>query len=106
MIIPLERRPGSPPVHRQLVDYLRRSIEAGRVPPGARLPAIRDLARSLGVNRETVAGAYRQLGELGLAQSGVGRGTFAVAPARRRRADGQQPESRFAPALSRSAAAA
>jgi DNA-binding transcriptional MocR family regulator len=106
VIIPLERRPGSPPVHRQLVDYLRRGIEAGRVPPGARLPAIRDLARSLGVNRETVAGAYRQLGELGLAQSGVGRGTFAVAPTRRGRADGQQPESRFAPALSRSAGAA
>ena len=59
VIIPLERRPGSPHLHRQLVDYLRRGIEAGRVPPGARLPAIRDLARSLGVNRETVAGGTR-----------------------------------------------
>ena len=107
MIIPLERRPGSPPVHRQLVDYLRRSIEAGRVPPGARLPAIRDLARTLGVNRETVAGAYRQLGELSLAESGVGRGTFVLAPSRRRAPAGEDhQESRFAPALSRGAAAA
>jgi 2-aminoadipate transaminase len=106
VIIPLERRPGSVSVHRQLVDYLRRSIEAGRVPSGARLPAIRDLARTLGVNRETVAGAYRQLGELGLAESGVGRGTFALAPRRRREAVEDRAEGRFAPALSRSATAA
>jgi DNA-binding transcriptional MocR family regulator len=106
VIIPLERRPGAAPVHRQLVDYLRRSIEAGRVPPGARLPPIRDLARTLGVNRETVAGAYRQLGALGLAESGVGRGTFALAPRRRREAAEDRAEGRFAPALSRSAAAA
>src|SRR5579871_1801313 len=78
MLIPIERR-GAKPVFRQIVDYLRRNIESGRLGPGARLPPIRELARDLGVNRETVADAYRELEALGLTESGVGRGTFVLA---------------------------
>jgi GntR family transcriptional regulator/MocR family aminotransferase len=81
MIIPLERR-GPRPVFRQIVDYVRRAIEAGRLPPGTKLQPIRLLARELGVNRETVAGAYRELEALGLTESTVGRGTFILARAR------------------------
>src|SRR5262249_59674745 len=51
-------------------------------------------------------GASGRLGGLGRAGWGVGGGRFAVAPPRGGRAEGQQPESRFAPALSRSAGAA
>jgi len=78
VLIPLERR-GARPVFRQIVDYLRRAIEAGRLAPGARLQPIRLLARELGVNRETVADAYRELEALGLTESHVGRGTFVTA---------------------------
>ena len=59
-----------------MVEYLRRAIDAGRLPAGSKLSPIRDLARDLGVNRETVADAYRQLAALGFTESGVGRGTF------------------------------
>ena len=84
MIIPIERR-GTRPVFRQIVDYLRRNIESGRLPAGTKLRPIRLLASELGVNRETVADAYRELETLGLTQSGVGRGTFVLdRPAARR----------------------
>jgi GntR family transcriptional regulator/MocR family aminotransferase len=77
MIIPIERR-APRPVFRQIVDYLRQAIAAGRLPPGAKLEPIRLLAKELGVNRETVADAYRELEALGLTESGVGRGTFVL----------------------------
>ncbi len=77
MIIPLDRR-GPRPVFRQIVDYIRRNIESGRLPVGTKLRPIRLLASELGVNRETVADAYRELETLGLTQSGVGRGTFVL----------------------------
>jgi DNA-binding transcriptional MocR family regulator len=107
VIIPLERRGGAPRVGRQVVDYLRRAIDAGRLASGSRLPPIRDLARDLGVNRETVADAYRQLVAQGLVESGVGRGTFVRAGSSR---PGPSPlasaDSAFVATLSRAAAAA
>ena len=39
MIIPLDRR-GPRPVFRQIVDYLRRNIEGGRLPAGTKLYAV------------------------------------------------------------------
>jgi DNA-binding transcriptional MocR family regulator len=111
VVIPLERGAGAPPVHRQLVGYLRRAVESGRMPPGARLPPIRDLAEQLGVHRETIAGAYRELAALGLAESGIGRGTFVRAASRRsgdqsgEPSDGPQLASLSASVLSRGAAA-
>jgi GntR family transcriptional regulator/MocR family aminotransferase len=105
VIIPLDRR-GPRPVFRQIVDYLRRAIEAGRLPPGIKLTPIRLFAKQLGVNRETVADAYRELEALGLTESGVGRGTFVLGRADARRAGTPAAPTRpFVPALSRGAAA-
>src|SRR5262245_43447456 len=107
MVIPLERHGGSPPVARQVVEYLRRAIDTGRLGAGTRLPPIRALARDLGVNRETVADAYRQLAALGLAESGVGRGTFVRATtAARETSDGRAPANVTPASVSRTAAAA
>jgi DNA-binding transcriptional MocR family regulator len=93
MLIPIER--GSrEPVARQIVGFLRRAIEAGRLSPGAKLEPIRLLAKRLGVNRETVAAAYRELEVLGLTESTVGRGTFV------RAAPGAAPGNGAAPASS------
>jgi DNA-binding transcriptional MocR family regulator len=79
MLIPIERRARTP-ISDQIVDYLKRAIAAGRLAPGAKLEPIRVLARELGVNRETVAAAYRELEQLGLTESTVGRGTFVQGP--------------------------
>ncbi|MDG2051031.1 MAG: PLP-dependent aminotransferase family protein [Myxococcota bacterium] len=67
---------GSGPVYRQIAGAIEEAIEKGRIPSGARLPAIRALAQQLEVNRDTVALAYESLAEAGLVESAVGRGTF------------------------------
>lgn len=108
MLIPIERG-GREPVTKQIVQYLRRAIEAGRMGPGTKLEPIRVLARELGVNRETVASAYHELEVLGLTESTVGRGTFVV-PRQGGSNDGAQQasvaERPFEPVFSRLTAAA
>lgn len=71
----LDRDSGQP-VYRQIAAQIRAAVDAGELAPGARLPAIRELARSLGVNRDTVATAYETLVAEAVVESGVGRGTF------------------------------
>jgi DNA-binding transcriptional MocR family regulator len=83
-------------VHRQISDHIRREVARGRLESGDRLPAIRDLARTLGVNRDTVALAYEDLVSSGIAEATVGRGTFVAAA----RARGALGADEIQPALS------
>jgi DNA-binding FadR family transcriptional regulator len=55
-------------------DQLLVDIVSGRYPPGARLPAERDLARVLGASRPTLREALRRLGEWGLIEARRGSG--------------------------------
>jgi DNA-binding transcriptional MocR family regulator len=57
---------------------VRDLVGAGRIGPGDMLPPIRTLAAELGVNRNTVAAAYRQLVAAGVAET-HGRGGTAIA---------------------------
>jgi DNA-binding transcriptional MocR family regulator len=68
------------PLGQQLVDELRRRVQAGSLGPGERLPPVRALAERLAVTPETVASAYRRLVEEGYLRGEVGRGTFVAAP--------------------------
>jgi 2-aminoadipate transaminase len=86
MDIPLDRR-GPVPLARQIQAHLERLIREGALAPGVKLPATRELARSLGVNRATVVLAYEELVASGWARSHVGQGTF-VAGARPSAGDG------------------
>jgi len=52
------------------------AIDQGELGAGARLPATRALAQTVGVNQLTASRVYRRLQEMGLVVSGVGRGTF------------------------------
>jgi DNA-binding transcriptional regulator YhcF (GntR family) len=54
-------RDAEEPVYGQVARQVRLLVAAGTLPPGARLPAVRELARDLGVNLNTVARAYREL---------------------------------------------
>lgn len=47
--------------YQAVVDHLRREFTLGRIRPGERLPAERQLAEHLGVARETLRQAYRVL---------------------------------------------
>jgi GntR family transcriptional regulator / MocR family aminotransferase len=77
MNIPLDRdRPV--PLARQIQGHLERLIGDGLLAPGVKLPATRELAQSLRVNRATVALAYEELVAAGLARAHVGQGTFVA----------------------------
>jgi DNA-binding transcriptional MocR family regulator len=108
MLIPIERR-AREPISDQIVAYLERAIAAGRLAPGTKLEPIRVLAKELGLNRETVAIAYRELERRGLTESTVGRGTFVQGrvPTPDGVAAQAGPDERaFEPAYSRSSEAA
>ena len=64
------------PLFRQLYDGLRHAIVAGRLRPGARLPASRTLGADLGLSRNTVDQAYDQLHAEGYLDRHPRRGTF------------------------------
>ncbi len=71
------------PRYTALADRVRLLVSDGRLPLGARLPAERELALSLGVSRATVSAAYARLREDGWAAARQGSGTYAALPARR-----------------------
>lgn len=66
------------PVYRQLAEYLHGLIDTGRLAPGVKLPATRELARAVGLNRNTVTQAYQDLLAEGLLTAHVGQGTFVA----------------------------
>jgi GntR family transcriptional regulator/MocR family aminotransferase len=79
MRIPLDRN--SPiPLYEQIEQNLRQGILSGSLAPETRLPASRQLARDLGVNRITVENAYAALEADGLVYSRVGSGTYVLPP--------------------------
>jgi GntR family transcriptional regulator/MocR family aminotransferase len=63
---------------RQIQTHLERLIREGHLGDGVKLPATRELAKSLSVNRATVALAYDELVAEGHARAHVGQGTFVV----------------------------
>ncbi len=74
MIVDLDKN-DSTPLYVQIKDRLVELIQSGLLAPGARLPSTRELASSIGVNRNTVINAYQELEVQGLVSSHVGRGT-------------------------------
>jgi 2-aminoadipate transaminase len=79
MQIPLDRDKPVP-LARQIQTHLERLIAERLLAPGVKLPATRELAQSLGVNRATVALAYEELIAAGWARAHVGQGTFVAGP--------------------------
>lgn len=74
------------PTYRRIARALVREIGRGRLRPGHPLPGTRPLAESLGVHRNTVIAAYRELVAEGWAVTEEARGTFVAPdfPVRRR----------------------
>ena len=73
-------------LHRQVAAEIRRAIAEGEARPGERLPPAVDLAAILGVNRNTVLRALRDLRDEGLLDFRRGRGvTVKGTPPRKRR---------------------
>ncbi len=71
---------GDQPLYRQLAAKIHLLVAEGELQRGDRLPATRELAGQLGLNRTTVSAAYAFLEQSGLLQGQVGRGSFIAAP--------------------------
>jgi 2-aminoadipate transaminase len=69
------------PLYRQLYEQIRQRIRAGQMANGERLPATRELAGLLGLNRTTISAAYELLETEGLISGHVGRGSFVTSGA-------------------------
>lgn len=76
LTLALPPRAADVPTHRWLGDALRVEILEGRLGPGTRLPATRDLARQCGVSRGTIVSAFDRLKAEGYLEGSVGSGTF------------------------------
>lgn len=81
------------PLHGQLADYLRSLIGSGRLAPGEKLPASREVAAALGIGRNTASRAYQCLVDEGALHAHVGQGTFVAAVERAGREAGDQREA-------------
>jgi GntR family transcriptional regulator/MocR family aminotransferase len=77
MRIPLDRQ-SAIPLYQQIEIYLRQGILSGSLAVDTRLPASRQLAHDLGVNRITVENAYAELEIDGLIYSRIGSGTYVL----------------------------
>jgi 2-aminoadipate transaminase len=94
MFIPLDRG-GKLPLARQIQLHLERLISQGLLVPGVKLPATRELARELRVNRTTVGLAYDELVASGWARAHVGQGTFVAERVPAAAEPPRQPATRF-----------
>ena len=73
---PTSGHSGDTTVGAQVVEHVRRLIEAGRLKPGDRLPPERELAQKIGVSRPSLRSGLRSLQAMGVVQARQGSGTF------------------------------
>lgn len=77
MRIPIDRH-SDIPIYKQIKSHFQKGILSGSLAPDTRLPASRQLANDLGVNRITVETAYSELEAEGLIYSRIGSGTYVL----------------------------
>ena len=66
------------PIWQQIEDGMRRMIAVGALRPGDAVPSVRDLARTLRVNPNTVSRAYQRLTDRGVFSTRRGDGTYVA----------------------------
>jgi GntR family transcriptional regulator len=71
------------PISRQLANQIASHCASGNVRPGDRMPSVRELARELAVNQNTILRVYERLCGEGLLEMRHGLGTFVAARAKR-----------------------
>ncbi len=77
----------------EIIENIRQQVQSGALPAGQPLPPVRALAARLGVNRNTVASAYKRLGALGIAETRGRLGTRIAARTTSGEQDGGRPDS-------------
>ena len=67
-----------PPRYEQLAGVIERAIRSGELPPGDRLPTVRQLSSSMNISATTISSAFDLLRPRGFIRAEVGRGTFVA----------------------------
>ena len=75
MFIRIETSSGVP-ITRQIADQIRSHSASGTLSPGDRLPSVRQLARELAVNQNTILRVYERLTDEGILERHQGDGTY------------------------------
>jgi DNA-binding transcriptional regulator YhcF (GntR family) len=80
MILRIEKG-SAVPISSQIAQQISSLCAAGKLRPGERLPSVRELARKLAVNQNTILRVYERLVREGLLEMRQGQGTFVSANA-------------------------
>ncbi|MDF2716607.1 MAG: GntR family transcriptional regulator [Paenibacillus sp.] len=64
------------PIYTQIIDDIKFKFMNGTYKPGQEIPSRRELARSLGVNPNTIQRAYREMEDMNLIVTARGQGSF------------------------------
>ena len=67
-------------IYEQVMDNFKRLIVTGVVKHGEKVPSVRDMAKTLTVNPNTVQKAYRELESQGYIYTVLGQGSFISEP--------------------------
>lgn len=88
--IAIDDRRARTPLFVRIADAVSHDVRRGRLRRGAKLPGARSLAKTLGIDRDTVTAAYRELRTQGWVVARPARGVFVTSslpvPAQRRAA--------------------
>ncbi len=72
------RLEGKAPIYEQLYNGIAQMISSERLQPDEKLPAVREVAKQLGINPNTVQKAYAQLEQAGLIYSMPAKGSYVA----------------------------
>lgn len=64
------------PIYLQIIELIKRAIATGDLMSGDKLPSVREMSSSLGVNPNTLQRAYGELERLGVTYTRRGMGSF------------------------------
>jgi GntR family transcriptional regulator len=78
------------PISRQIAQQIASHCASGSIAPGDRLPSVRELARDLAVNQNTILRVYERLCRDGLLEMRQGQGTFVAEGAKANASPGQR----------------
>jgi GntR family transcriptional regulator len=68
------------PIYEQIVDNIKRLILSGALRANDKIPSVRELAKNLAVNPNTIHKAYRELENQGYLYSVTGLGNYVAQP--------------------------
>ncbi|MBO8129740.1 MAG: GntR family transcriptional regulator [Peptococcaceae bacterium] len=66
------------PIYLQIIEEISRRIARGGLPPGKKMPSVRELAMEMKVNPNTVQRAYHELEREGVIFTRRGQGSFVT----------------------------